>query len=338
MTERQRLLSALRREPLDRPPLVCPGGMMSLAIGDAMDASGCAWPNAHVDPEAMAGLALAMYDLGGIENMAVPFCMTVEAEALGAAVELGDRLTQPRILQEPYGSAAEVLALELPEITASPRAQTVLAAMRKLSTERPNAPVIGNLTGPVSLLASLVQPDLLLREMLRRPADSLRALEVLTERLAQFGREQIEAGAEVIAIADPTATGEILGPRLFGQLAVPPLERLTKALHEHGGLVIVHICGQVRTIVEHLATIGADAVSVDDMVKLSSLREHLPGTAIMGNLSTFMLQRGPVQKVALWVERIGRVQADIIAPACAVVPDTPLAHVRALAEAAKHVH
>ncbi|MHB8995013.1 MAG: uroporphyrinogen decarboxylase family protein [Armatimonadota bacterium] len=338
MTEKQRLLSALRRQAVDRPPLVCPGGMMSLAIVDAMDASGYAWPHAHVDPEAMAGLALAMYDLGGIENMAVPFCMTVEAEALGAPVELGDRLTQPRVLQEPYHAAAEVMAVELPVIAASPRAQTVLAAMRKLSSERPEAPVIGNLTGPVSLLASLVQPDLLLREMLRRPADSVRALEVLTDRLAQFGREQIEAGAEVIAIADPTATGEILGPRLFGQLAVPPLARLTEALQEHGALVIVHICGRVNTIVNRLAAIGADAISVDDMVKLSSLREHLPETAIMGNLSTFVLQRGPVGKIALWVERIGRVQADIIAPACAVVPDTPLAHVRALAEAVKHVH
>ncbi|MGE5530910.1 MAG: uroporphyrinogen decarboxylase family protein [Bacteroidota bacterium] len=338
LTQKERLLAALRREPVDRPPLVCPGGMMSLAIGEAMEASGCAWPQAHMDPQTMAGLALAMYDLGGIENMAVPFCMTVEAEALGAAVELGDRLTQPRILQEPYGSAAEVLALKLPEISSSPRAQAVLAAMRKLSTERPNAPVIGNLTGPVSLLASLVQPDLLLREMLRRPSDSVRALEVLTERLAQFGREQIEAGAEVIAIADPTATGEILGPRMFGQLAVPPLARLTEALHEHGAPVIVHICGRVNTIVSHLAAIGADAISVDDMVKLSSLREHLPNTAIMGNLSTSVLQGGPVEKIAQWVERIGRVQADIIAPACAVVPDTPLAHVRALAEAVKNIH
>ena len=335
MTQKQRLLAALRRETVDRPPLVCPGGMMSLAIGEAMDASGCAWPRAHVDADAMAGLALAMYDLGGIEDLAVPFCMTVEAEALGAQVELGDRLTQPRILQEPYRSAAEVLALDLPEIASSPRAQAVLAAMRKLTWERPEAPVIGNLTGPVSLLASLVQPDLLLREMLRRPGDSVRALEVLTDRLAQFGAAQIEAGAEVIAIADPTATGEILGPRLFGELAVPPLARLTAALHEHGALVIVHICGRVQTIVGHLAAIGADAISVDDMVKLSSLREHLPDTAIMGNLSTFVLQDGPVEKIRLWVERIGRVQADIIAPACAVVPDTPLAHVQALAEAVK---
>jgi [methyl-Co(III) methanol-specific corrinoid protein]:coenzyme M methyltransferase len=337
LTQKERLLRALRREVVDRPPLVCPGGMVSLAIGEAMDASGCAWPQAHVDAAAMAGLALAMYDLGGIENLAVPFCMTVEAEALGAPVELGDRLTQPRITQEPYRSAAEVLALQSPQIADSPRAQTVLAAMRTMARERPETPVIGNLTGPVSLLASLVQPDLLLREMLRRPKEAAQALEALTERLVQFGIEQVRAGAEVIAIADPTATGEILGPRLFGQLAVPPLARLTAALHAQGCLVIVHICGKVSSIVGHLAAIGADAISVDDVVKLSSLREHLPNAAIMGNLSTFVLREGPVEKIGLWVERIGRVQADIIAPACAVVPNTPLAHVQALAEAVKRL-
>ena len=336
MTQKQRLLAALRRQPTDRPPLICPGGMMSLAITEVMDACRCHWPEAHVDGDKMARLALAMYDLGGIENLAVPFCMTVEAEALGAPVELGDRLTQPRVVHEPYASCAEVVAASLPPIAAFPRAQTVLAAMRTVSAERPDAPVIGNLVGPVSLLASLVQPDLLLREMFRQPALVQEALEVVTGRLVEYAQEQQAAGAEVIAIADPTATGEILGPRLFSGLAVPPLARLATELHNAGSPVIVHICGSVKTIVTHLDAIGADAISVDDMVKLSTLRPHLPNAAVMGNLSTFVLQRGPIEKITGWVERIGLAQADIIAPACALVPDTPLRHMQALAEAVRN--
>lgn len=333
LTQKQRLLAALQREPVDRPPLVCPGGMMSLAIGEVMDASSYHWPEAHLDVEAMTGLALAMYDLGGIENLAVPFCMTVEAEALGAPVELGDRFSQPRVVQEPHRSCAEVLAATLSPIAALRRAQTVLESMRRLCIERPDAPVIGNLVGPVSLLASLVQPDLLLREMFRQPALVRDALEVLTGHLVEYAFDQVAAGAEVIAIADPTATGEILGPRLFSQLAVPPLARLVDELHARDANAIVHICGSVKAVISHLDAIGADAISVDGMVKLSGLRPHLPNAAIMGNLSTFVLQRGPTEKITGWVERIGLKQADIIAPACALVPDTPLRHVQALAEA-----
>ena len=335
MTQKQRLLAALRREPTDRPPLICPGGMMSLAIADVMDASGCRWPQAHVDVETMVGLALAMYDLGGIEDLAVPFCMTVEAEALGAPVELGDHLTQPRVLHEPYPSCADVMAAPFSPIASAARAQTTLAAMRKLVAMRPQAPVIGNLVGPVSLLATLVPPDRLMREMFRQPELVRAALEVVTGHLVEYASEQIAAGAEVITIADPTATGEILGPRLFSGLAVPPLARLVAHLHNQGARAIVHICGSVKTIVAHLDAIGADAISVDDMVKLASLRLHLPHAAVMGNLSTFVLRRGPVDRITGWVERIGLGQADIIAPACALVPDTPLRHVQALAEAVR---
>jgi [methyl-Co(III) methanol-specific corrinoid protein]:coenzyme M methyltransferase len=337
LTLKQRLARALQRRPVDRPPLICPGGMMSLAIAEVMEASGYAWPQAHVEVEQMAGLALAMYDLGGIEDLAVPFCMTVEAEALGAPVEMGDRLTQPRIVQEPYASAAELLEQDLPEIAASPRARTVLEAMRRLAAARPEAPVIGNLSGPISLLASLVQPDLLLKEMYRQPALVAEALEALSERLAQFGREQVRAGADTIAIADPTATGEILGPRLFSQLAVPALANLVAALHGDGASVIVHICGKLKCIAGCLAALGADAISVDDMVNLRNLREHLPQTALMGNLSAIVLERGPLAEIGGWVERVGQMQADIIAPACALVPTTPLAHVQALAAAVRNI-
>ena len=37
----------------------------------------------------------------------------------------------------------------------------------------------------------------------------------VTEQLIAFGRAQVEAGADVITIADPSGTGEILGPRFL---------------------------------------------------------------------------------------------------------------------------
>ena len=42
------------------------------------------FPEAHYDAEKMAALAKAVYDKGFFENYGVPFCMTVEAEAMGA--------------------------------------------------------------------------------------------------------------------------------------------------------------------------------------------------------------------------------------------------------------
>ncbi len=52
----------------------------------------------------MAGLALAAARITGFESVGVPLCVTVEAEAFGAAIDLGDANTEARIVQEPYSS------------------------------------------------------------------------------------------------------------------------------------------------------------------------------------------------------------------------------------------
>lgn len=334
MTHKERLLATLSREPVDRPPVICPGGMMSAAVVEAMDHCGYEWPQAHVEAEAMAGLALAMYDLGALENLAVPFCMTIEAEALGAQVNFGDQTTQPRVEREPCLDAQGLLEHAHPPISTSQRAQTMLTAQEMVLRERPEAPVIGNLVGPVSLATSLVLPDVFLKQMFRQPEATQEALERLTDLLLNFGAAQIERGVEIIAIADPTATGEILGPRLFKTQAAPVLARLTQGLQALGARVIVHICGNVHTIGPLLAQIGADAISVDDMVSLRKLREQVPNAAVMGNFSALRLEKDPPERIARWVQSIGLRQADIIAPACAVVPTTPLANLQALVRSA----
>ena len=90
MTEKERLLRVLRDIPVDRAPVICPGGMMTMACREVMVQTGCSWPGAHRDAKKMAELSIAMYRETGLENLGIPFCMTVEAEALGGDVEDGD--------------------------------------------------------------------------------------------------------------------------------------------------------------------------------------------------------------------------------------------------------
>ena len=73
LAPRERLLAAVRREPVDRRPFVCPGGMMNMAVVDAMDAAGAEWPAAHASADAMARLARSASQVTGIENLGLPF-------------------------------------------------------------------------------------------------------------------------------------------------------------------------------------------------------------------------------------------------------------------------
>ena len=51
MQQKERLLKTLKGEPVDRPPVICPGGMMSMVATGLMEMSGSFWPLAHADPE-----------------------------------------------------------------------------------------------------------------------------------------------------------------------------------------------------------------------------------------------------------------------------------------------
>ena len=64
LTPLERLEGAAHGAPVDRPPCVCPGGMMNMVVAEAMEASGSHWPEAHTDPEKMAALARSLGESG----------------------------------------------------------------------------------------------------------------------------------------------------------------------------------------------------------------------------------------------------------------------------------
>ncbi len=325
------LLKALRGETCPRPAVVCPGGMMSFAVKDVLSAEGLHLVDAHAEASAMARLAVAMRRATGFDNVGMPFCMTVEAEAYGATVDLGDDLTQPKV-------RGAVLAadgsgkLRRPRWT-SGRAGVLLKALALAKRLEPAAPVVGNLVGPFSLLAMLADPLMVLRWTRRKPELVAGYLDRITRGLARFGAMQLKAGADVLCIAEPTATGEILGGELFARFSQPYLARLVEALCAKGVPVIVHICGEVRAIERELFALKPDAMSFDSMVNLARLAAMKPPWLVMGNVDAFLLEAGPADRVKRRSRALVQGGVRLLAPACGVVPTTPASHLRAMVDA-----
>ena len=98
---KKRLINALKSGQVDRPPFISPGGMMNMVTTDILQSLDLTWSQVYGEPEQMAGLALRVSDLIGIENLGLPFCMTVEAEALGAEVEMDSIYNEPRVVKYP---------------------------------------------------------------------------------------------------------------------------------------------------------------------------------------------------------------------------------------------
>lgn len=330
ITEKERFSAAMKRRDVDRPPCVCPGGMMNMITRELMEKSEFLWPAAHSDPHLMAELAAASHEFGCFENYGVPFCMTVEAEAMGATVAMGDLDREPHVIGFAVDSVSRRRELK-PLRYDSGRAGTVIEAIRLLRARNPEVPVIGNLTGPVSVAGSVMESTVYYKELRRNKDEAHAFMDFITGELLGFGLEQLAAGADCVTISDPSASGEILGPNLFGEYAVPALDSLArglKARYPEAGIVI-HICGKMHTVFESLAKIPADAFSFDAVVNLADARQWLPAKALMGNVSTFALEMGTPEKVAA-LTRSCLQTADIVSPACGMGTGSPLANVQAM--------
>lgn len=334
MNQKERLLNTLGARPVDRAPFICPGGMMTMIVTDVMDAVGCSWPQAHIDSKKMAELTIGANRLAGIENVGLPFCMTVEAEAMGAGVELGRRESEPRVSRYAIEKLAQIERLTSIDPTRG-RAKVCVDAARILKVQAPEVPIVANLTGPVSLATSLVDP-LLYYRALRRDKEAAHRLNKLSmENAIAFGNALVEAGADVICIADPSATGDLIGRAAFEEFVLPYLNEMTDHFRSrYGKPSIVHICGDVKRLGTALELLSAEALSVDSVVGIKQLQDLAPRKVTMGNISTYILERGEPEKLEKVSEQCLRNGVDILAPACGISPKTPIKNIQAVAKTA----
>ena len=334
LTPKERLYNVMKGNAVDRPPCICPGGMMNMVTTDLMDAVDIYMPETHTDARMMAGLAKAVYDSGCFENYGVPFCMTVEAEEMGAKVEMGSRVYEPHV--SAYAIESVEAYGKLPRIdTGKGRAKVVLDAIRILREETDGVPIIGNLTGPISTASSVMEPVVFYKELRKKNKQAHAYMDFITRQLISFGRAQIEAGADVIAISDPSGTGEILGPKYFEEFAVTYLNQLLDGLQEEKMGTIVHICGQMSPVYKEVNMVRSSVLSFDSVVPMKEARANLKDRVLMGNVSTFALEFGEQEKVRTLAKGCVRSGSDIISPACGLGMKSPLANVQAILKCLK---
>lgn len=337
LTEKERLQKVLQREVTDRPPCICPGGMMNMITTDLMDACGIAWPDAHVDARKMADLAMASYEHKCFENVGVPFCMTVEAEALGAGVTMGTKIYEPHVTQYAIDSVSRWQNLNPLDVTKG-RAKVVTDAIRILKSRDLDVPIVGNVTGPISVATSLMEPADLYKSFRKCNQEAHEYLAFVTEQIIKFARAQIEAGADIIAISDPSGTGEILGPKYFEEFAVKYLNILIDGLQQEKMGTIVHICGQMKNVYKQINMVKSDVLSFDSIVSMREAGKNLPDRILMGNVSTYTLEYGEKERIKVMTEKCVSSGSDIVSPACGLGTRSPLANIQTILQTVKETH
>jgi len=335
LTPKERIFRSLNKQTVDRAPVICPGGMMNAAIVDVMNKTGHILPEGHHDSRIMAELANDVHQNTGFENFGIPFCMTVEAEVLGSEINYGTLSCEPKIQREVFASVDDVVFRESGAMAKNARVNAIVEATYALSHKYSDVPVFGSVTGPLSTSASLVDPIPFLKELRKNREGAHRVVDYVSDQIIEYAKLMIESGVNVIAIADPTATGEILGPKMFDEYAVKYLNKIIDAIHETNTPVIVHICGKMNAVRKYVPEIRSDAISTDSSISLKKLKEEYPELTTMGNLSTYLLEFGEEEKIATVTEKLKEDGIDIISPACGLSTSTPLRNINAMTRRVK---
>ena len=172
------------------------------------------FPEAYKQGEGMATLAKALKDYDKAPFCELPFCHTVEGEAMGGKINYGDEKIGPRAAEYVFTTAEEILAL--PEIDYSKgRISEVLKACKYLRENGEN--VLLNVSGPFTILDCLIDPRHLFKIFKKNPEAMEKIFNKFQIEILRFVEEAQKSGVNMISYADSSGGLNILGPKFSEQ-------------------------------------------------------------------------------------------------------------------------
>ncbi|MEW6423227.1 MAG: MtaA/CmuA family methyltransferase [Bacillota bacterium] len=331
LSSRERMFKALRGEKTDRLPVLC---VNQTATYEQMEKTGAYWPEANFRAQEMAMLAAGAYSVLGFDAVRVPFCQTIEAEALGCPIKDGGTKNVPSPADYPYKPDERPAMPE--DYLQRGRIPELIQALKLLKEMVGNeALVIGGIIGPYSIAGSLIGVADLLRNSFRKPhlIEPFMAIGELAGRL--LARELIKAGADAICIEDMMASLDMISPKIYREIVLPWQKKLLAELRDIP--TIIHICGKLDDVIEDIAGLGVTAISVETKVNAPQAIEKLkkfdrPIPLIGGVDAPHTLFSGNVEKVRAEVSKAIADGYHMIAPGCSIPPATSVASLRAMVE------
>jgi [methyl-Co(III) methanol-specific corrinoid protein]:coenzyme M methyltransferase len=327
----ERVLAALAGEWVDRPPICC---MTTSVTLDQERAVGAYWPEAHTDAKEMALLAYAAHSLVGFESVRVPFCLTVEAEIMGAKVDLGKMDRTPMVKENPFSLGDEI---EIPanagELGRAPVAIESLGILKDMT--RGEVPIIPLATGPFTIAGHLVGMENLLLGIILDPDEVHNVLKKAAELSKIYISSLDERNPDVILLSNPSASSDMISPETHSEFSVPYTVNCLKGVQN--APTVLHICGDTTTLIDGMISTGVDGISVEEKVDPFKAADLVNGRcALVGNIGVVNpLLQGSTEDVIKATERVMQAGFDIVNPGCGLAPRIPLMNLRAMVRTVK---
>jgi uroporphyrinogen decarboxylase len=271
---------------------------------------------------------------------AAPGSGNLIVQAFGGKLKF--RRTGPPDVIDPIIKDAETLEnIGIEQFKKDPMLQRIMEITKHiLEKAQARFAVGGSMWGPLTLAGLLYGAEPLMRDM-RRNKQAVHALLDWTARLyLAYVEDYVKNGMDIVAMGEPTASGDMISRDHFAEFAVPSLKKIYRALAGRGVKTCLHICGNVENRLDLIAETGVDLVSLDYKVSLKKAREVFAGKiAFAGNVDPVaVLQDGTEEGIGQICDQCildAGGNGFILMPGCDISPSTPLGNIKTMMKAAR---
>ncbi|MDY0266964.1 MAG: MtaA/CmuA family methyltransferase [Methanimicrococcus sp.] len=328
MTPTRRVLSAILGGRVDYVP---PANPLAQTTNELMEYAGASWPKAHHDAKMMADLAAAPYEVCGIEAARPQFDISLEAEVLGCPLDWNKK-DRPPVAAHAYTNAKDVTWD--PNFAQNSRASVVLESISILRERYSGMlPIIPVITAPFTVAGHIAGVENLVRWTRTDPEKAHSFIEVATEFVIEYGKQQVAAGAHVLFPADPSASGDLISGETYEEFVLPAHKKLAR---EVSAPKILHVCGDTSKLLPYIKKNGMDCFSFDS-VPVWYCRQVLGNSmSILGSLDVIdLMPNGTPQDVYNRTRECILQGTDIVGTACDVSFGTSIENLKAYVQACK---
>ncbi|MBL8151230.1 MAG: uroporphyrinogen decarboxylase [Blastocatellia bacterium] len=290
MAKNNRLIKALKREEVDRPPV----WLMRQAGRYMKEYMAIRKQTPFLElcktPKLAAEVTLQPYKRFHMDAVIIFSDILIPIEAMGMNLELSER---GPVLDPPLRTREQIEKLSIPD----PYEKTgfvmqVIKEVKDLINDE--VPVLGFAGAPWTLASYMIEGGtsknfIELKRFLFANPDALHLLlEKIAETVTVYLAAQIEAGADAVQIFD-TWAGE-LSSADYKIFALPYLKKIISHLHQISNCPVILYTNGCAAIVEQMLETGADCLSIDWRIDMAEAKRRIGDrAAIQGNLDPCLL-------------------------------------------------
>ena len=255
-----------------------------------------------------------------------------ETSAFGAKVSFPDEAV-PKCEEIIIKNLDDVIRLKNPDLYQAERTRDRIEGAKYFAELlKGEIPVIGWVEGPLAEACDLAGVGEMLMQMMMDPEFSNILMDKCVVTAKEFARLQILEGCEIIGMGDAICSQIDLGT--YDTFVKNRHQEIINYIHECGGKVKLHICGDITHLLPSLKDLGMDILDLDWQVDMDQAFDILgPDVIRCGNIDPVLIQNSSSEQVESMTDEIiknEKGRKHIISAGCEITVNTPVENLMAI--------